>query len=420
MSLRVGIDIGTSGVRAAAIDPQDHVVATARAPHLPQDPQLIDAEKWWDATQACIRALVDALASEGRSGQEVTGLAVDGTSGTMLLTDAGIRPVTPALMYNSKGFEVEAARIARVAPPTHITQGANSALGRAMRLVSVSEGTPRYLMHQADFIAAKLTGRPGFSDQNNALKTGFDPGAGTWPDWMGEVLDPALLPRCLPVGTPISSICREAAQISGLSPATVVYAGTTDSIAAFLASAPLEVGIAVTSLGSTLAVKVLSDMRIDDPAIGLYSHRVKDIWLAGGASNTGGAVLAHYFTGEELNTLSAKIDTSYAAGLNYYPLLSAGERFPINDPNLAPNLSPRPSEDHLFLQGMLEAMARIEAQCYRAIEERGGPFPKTVLTAGGGAKNEKWTALRAGALGQTPRVAAEPEASVGVAKLATG
>ncbi|MEM9393178.1 MAG: FGGY-family carbohydrate kinase [Pseudomonadota bacterium] len=418
MSLRIGIDIGTSGIRAAAIDLQDQVVVTARAPHLAQASVYVDAEKWWSATQTCLTALVESLISKGYSATDVTGLAVDGTSGTMLLTDEDIRPVGPALMYNSKGFDAEAEQIAGIAPPAHITQGTNSALARAIRLQSVAERTPHYLMHQADFIAAKLTRRPGVSDQNNALKTGFDPAAGQWPDWIAELFAVSLLPQCFAVGTPISNIHPEVANALGLSSSTMVYTGTTDSIAAFLASAPLEAGVAVTSLGSTLAVKVLSETRIDDPGIGLYSHRVKDIWLAGGASNTGGAVLAHYFTGDELQTLSGRIDTSHPTGLDFYPLLSTGERFPINNADLAPVLSPRPSEDHLFLQAMLEGMARIEAQCYRAIEERGGPFPKMVLTAGGGAKNDTWTELRARALQQKPLMAAEPEASVGVAKLA--
>ena len=56
-----------------------------------------------------------------------------------------------------------------------------------------------------------------------------------------------------------------------------------DSIAAFLAVGidPSELGVAVTSLGSTLAVKLLSDSRVDDAATGVYSHRLGDTWLVG-------------------------------------------------------------------------------------------------------------------------------------------
>lgn len=418
MTLRIGIDIGTSGVRCAALDPGDRVVARARVPHLPQGSARIDAKAWWTATKQCLHKLNATLREAGHSPADVTGLAVDGTSGSMVLTDGDLTPVSEALMYNSKGFGAEAARIADVAPARHITQGSNSALGRAMRLCATADGRPRHLMHQADFIAAKLTGRAGVSDPNNALKTGYDPETGAWPEWIGALIDPALLPRCVPVGTPVAEVAPRVAAALGLPKHAVVHAGTTDSIAAFLASAPLRPGVAVTSLGSTLAIKILSETRLDDPEMGLYSHRVGNVWLAGGASNTGGAVLAAYFDMADLARLSDKIDLSQPSGLDYYPLLTPGERFPVNDPELPPRLDPRPVEDHLFLQGMLEAMARIEADCYRVIETRGGPFPTRVLTAGGGAQNPVWTALRAEALGVAPQIASEPEASVGVAKLA--
>lgn len=61
-----------------------------------------------------------------------------------------------------------------------------------------------------------------------------------------------------------------------------------DSIAAFLAVGiePCELGAAVTSLGSTLAVKLLSSVRVDDSATGVYSHRLGDTWLVGEALDT--------------------------------------------------------------------------------------------------------------------------------------
>ena len=54
-----------------------------------------------------------------------------------------------------------------------------------------------------------------------------------------------------------------------------------DSIAAFLAADVSEPGAAVTSLGSTLAVKLLSETRVDDADYGIYSHRLGDLWLVG-------------------------------------------------------------------------------------------------------------------------------------------
>ncbi|MYH57926.1 MAG: FGGY-family carbohydrate kinase [Boseongicola sp. SB0675_bin_26] len=421
MSLALGIDVGTSGIRTAVADERGKVLSMARSAHLPQDPDRIDAEKWWQAVETCILRQVAALEESGHRGMEISRIAVDGTSGSMVLCDAGLRPVGRALMYDTGCFEPEAARIDMHAPPTHIARGPNSALARAMRLVAEdAEGLACHLLHQADFIAARLTGRGGHSDRNNALKTGLDPATGTWPDWIGNVLDIALLPLAHAVGTPVSEIVPDLAARLGLASRAVVHAGTTDSIAAFIAAAPPETGTAVTSLGSTLAIKMLGRERIDDPAIGLYSHRLGDAWLVGGASNSGGAVLAHFFSPDDIARLSASIDATTPSGLDYYPLIRAGERFPFNDPNLTPRVAPRPADDAAFLQGLLEGIARIEAQCYREIEARGGGFPDAIFSAGGGAGNAAFTKIRARALGIVPARAEDVEAAIGAARVAAG
>lgn len=420
MTLSLGIDIGTSGIRTAVIDNTGNPISMAQADHLPQHPEHIDAELWWTAVQTCIHTQVKNLKQSNIDPDQINRIAVDGTSGTMVLTDVHLKPVTRALMYNSKGFEAESARIAQFAPSSHITQGSASALGRAMRLVSEDiNKDARYLLHQADFIAAKLMDRGGLSDHNNALKTGFDPEAQSWPHWFEHLIDPTLLPDPKSIGSPLDSISNHVASTLGLSQNTVICAGTTDSIAAFFAAAPMEVGVAVTSLGSTLAIKMLSKTRIDDPSIGLYSHRIGDVWLVGGASNTGGAVLAHFFNSSDLKRLSALIDPKTYTGLDYYPLLCAGERFPINDPHLEPRLTPRPKVDTIFLQGLFEGIAEIEAKCYHAMQKRGAEFPTVIYSAGGGASNSVFTDIRAKAIGLRPILAKQSEAAVGVARIAS-
>ena len=287
-----------------------------------------------------------------------------------------------------------------------------------MRLVSLCDGSPAHLLHQADFIAAKLMGVGGYSDFNNTLKTGFDPETESWPDWIGQVIDPLLLPIVRAPGNAIKPVSEAMAKTFGFSDQTLVHAGTTDSIAAFLACAPLEEGVAVTSLGSTMAIKLLSAKRVDDLAAGLYSHRLGNLWLVGGASNTGGAVLKTFFSDDKLKTLSAQIDPSKPQNLDYYPLKEPGERFPINDPYLQPRLTPRPADDAKFLQALFEGMAKIEARSYDAIAREGGPRPSRVITAGGGAVNKVWTAIRARALGLVPSMAEQTEAAIGVARIA--
>jgi sugar (pentulose or hexulose) kinase len=75
-------------------------------------------------------------------------------------------------------------------------------------------------------------------------------------------------------GQAVAPVTPAIAQRFGLPAGCTVCGGTTDSIAAFVAAGVREVGQSVTSLGSTLAVKMLSDSRVDDAAYGVYSHRL--------------------------------------------------------------------------------------------------------------------------------------------------
>uniref|UniRef100_A0A5B6YTM2 D-ribulose kinase n=1 Tax=Davidia involucrata TaxID=16924 RepID=A0A5B6YTM2_DAVIN len=174
----------------------------------------------------------------------------------------------------------------------------------------------------------------------------------------------------------------------------------------------------VTSLGSTLAIKLLSTNKIEDARFGVYSHRLGDKWLVGGASNTGGAVLRQIFTDEQLEKLSGQINHMEASPLDYYPLQAVGERFPVADPKMDPRLHPRPESDVEYLHGILESIARIEAKGYILLKDLGATQVEEVFTAGGGAKNEKWTKIRERVLGLPVSRALQTEAAYGAALLA--
>ncbi|MEM8761995.1 MAG: FGGY-family carbohydrate kinase, partial [Pseudomonadota bacterium] len=106
------------------------------------------------------------------------------------------------------------------------------------------------------------------------------------------------------------------------------------------------------------------------------------------------------------------------SGLDYYPLPKPGERFPVSDPDLAPRLEPRPADDAAFLHGLLEGVARIEAQGYRRLAELGAPALSSIRTVGGGAGNAVWQAMRHRILGVPGADVASDAAAAGVARLA--
>ena len=105
-------------------------------------------------------------------------------------------------------------------------------------------------------------------------------------------------------------------------------------------------------------------------------------------------------------------------GLDYYPLARPGERFPVNDPHFQPRLTPRPADDRVFFQGILEGIARIEAEAYAKLGALGASPLRSIRTAGGGAANAAWTAIRLKALGVPEKPSLSEHAAVGTARLA--
>ncbi|QYX33379.1 FGGY-family carbohydrate kinase [Sphaerospermopsis torques-reginae] len=410
MTFYLGIDFGTSGARAIVIDEEARIVSQMRYP-------WANVTNWVNCWKDALWGLIEGISQEWR--REVGAIAINGTSSTILLTDAAGQPVDAPLLYNDPRGSMMLKDLSSIAPPNHTVLSATSSLAKLLWMQQLPTfGQARYLLHQADWLAFLLHGKLGISDYHNALKLGYDVEKLQYPEWLEKLEIPVFLPQVLAPGTPISEISPEIAAKFGFSRDCLVCAGTTDSIAAFLASGAKLPGEAVTSLGSTLVLKLLSRTRVEDARYGIYSHRLGDLWLTGGASNTGGAVLKKFFTDAELVSLSQEIDVSKVSELDYYPLLKEGDRFPINDPHLPPRLEPRPDDPKEFLHGLLESMARIEAQGYELLQQLGADKLSYVYTAGGGAANSTWTTIRSRYL-EVPVVASnKTEAAYGTALLA--
>ena len=415
----IGIDLGTSGCRAIAIDQQDNIIAscqqsltttTAVSAKSEQDPFT-----HWQLVEQVLTELIPQLKHH-----EVESIAVDATSGSILLTDQYGKPLTPIIMYNDSRAIEQSQHIATIAPAESGCHGASSGLAKLLYCQQHNKiASTSHLLHQADWINFKLGAPLGISDENNSLKTGYDLVNRNWPQWIDQLTDRSLLPKVVPPGTIIGKLSKQLCLQFHLSNTPNIVAGTTDSIAALLATGANKLGDAVTSLGSTLVVKLISEHPIYLPEQGVYSHRLGDLWLVGGASNTGGAVLKHFFDKNELQRLSELIIIGSDVP-DYYPLLAKGERFPINDPQLIPKLSPRSSNDVEFLHGMLKGIANIEHQAYQVLQDAGATPVNSIRTVGGGAVNIIWQAIREQINPISFITAKYTEAAYGAALLAKG
>lgn len=407
----LGIDFGTGGARACVIAPGGRIEEFDRIDF----PTLAEHEAaglWREALFELIARVPKGLR------QRLSALALDGTSGTILACDEALNPAYPPLMYNDARATEQAGAIARAGGEDSPAASASSGLAKVLWLKKhLGLTRARLYLNQADWLSALLSDRP-VSDFHNALKMGFDVVEGQWPPWVEYLADVDYLPQVVVPGTAVGLLARPRAGALGVNPDCLVRAGTTDSIAAFLAAGLAHPGEAVTSLGSTLVLKLLSTRPVASSRHGVYSHWHGEMWLAGGASNAGGAVLGQHFTPQELTSLSAAIDPETPSGLDYYPLPTPGERFPHDDPAMPPRLEPRPTERAQFLHGMLEGLARIESQGYGKLVELGATPPVRVLSSGGGAANPVYRRIRQGLLGVPVDIADQQEAAFGAARLA--
>lgn len=417
-STYLGIDFGTSGVRACLIDSDSNIITEQRHPlpspyrngnQVTQHPRI-----WWEALQQ----LLDELCQHDAC-KNLRAIAIDGTASTVLLTDAAGEPLADALMYNDSSAIEYVAAIQQAAPKDHVCCSATSSLAKTLYLRDqVNTDSIAHILHQSDWILGKLSGHYDISDENNTLKLGYDPAQRLWPNWVNSLVSLDWLPTVYPAGTTVATIAQPWVQRWQLPADTQLVTGTTDSTASVIATGINNPAQAVTVLGSTLVLKVLTDSPVADARFGVYSHRLGNLWLAGGASNSGGAVLKQLFTQQQLDEMTPQLNPDQLTGLDFYPLPASGERFPINDPKLAPRMTPRPANDVHYFQGLLESMAAIERQGYQLLQSLGAPYPEEVLTAGGGAQNSAWRQIRQQLLGIPVKIATHQEAAYGSALLA--
>ncbi|KAF8118368.1 hypothetical protein N665_0005s0134 [Sinapis alba] len=414
--LYLGMDFGTSGARFTLIDEQGVIRAEGKREYPPFMRE--ESMDWVNSWKATLFSLLEDIPITLRS--LVSSISLDGTSATTLILNSESGEVLCQPFLYNQSCPDALPEVKSIAPANHTVCSGSSTLCKLVSWwnLKLPNRESAVLLHQADWLLWLLHGRLGVSDYNNALKVGYDPESESYPSWLISQPYSQLLPVVQAPGTSIGNLKESIRRQFGFPDDCIVCTGTTDSIAAFLAARATEPGKAVTSLGSTLAIKLLSTKRVDDARYGVYSHRLDDKWLVGGASNTGGAILRQLFSDEQLETLSREINPTVASPLDYYPLKSSGERFPIADPNLAPRLFPRPNSDVEYLHGILESIARIEGKGYKLLKEMGATEAEEVLTAGGGAKNDKWIKIRERVLGLPVSKAVHTEASYGASLLA--
>ncbi|GAA2395395.1 FGGY family carbohydrate kinase [Streptomyces coeruleofuscus] len=410
----LGIDLGTQSVRVLLLTADGRVLGSGSAPLTGRREGVRheqDPERWWSALCTASRA---ALGSA--PGVPVGGLAVCGTSGTVLLTDGSGRPVSPALMYDDGRASAEAARAREAGLAVQDTW----ALPKALWLVG-EYGPGLRLAHQPDLVVTRLTGDPPPADSSHALKTGYDLHAEAWPEAVLAQLGvpDRLLPDVVRPGTRLGEVCAHAADATGIPAGTPVLAGMTDGCAAQIASGALRPGSWNSVLGTTLVLKGAARDPVRDPTGVVYNHRAPDgTWLPGGASSVGAGALAAHFPEADPATMDERAAAFEPSRAVAYPLVSPGERFPFRAPEAVPLVLGEPEGDAGLWAALLQGVGFAERLCLDYLHHLGAPLDGPLTFTGGGARSPYWNQLRADILGRPARVPEQTEPALGMAALA--
>jgi len=478
----LGIDVGTSGVRAVAASPTGSLLAEAEAP-IRHDHRAAggiheqDPNEWWRAVCSVAQTVVGKLKHE-HARVDLSGVAVTSTSGTLVVTDAEGRPLRPAILYDDgRGMEI-AEELNRQGGARSVRLGPSFSLVKA---AWVERHEPklweriRYVLSPADWLTGKLSGDFWISDFTNALKLGYDPETSSWTQTVNavEMLE-FRLPMVLRPGEIAGLVSSRASGETGLPARTPVLAGATDGMASVVASGASGCGDANTTLGTTLVWKVLHDGK-PAPHAGVYWHlHPGGLWVPGAASNTGlGSVRFSATTAESPSMLSfrgaaglrlpkgfgpqagdqesrsapevsqsgqseiprfARNDSKrritspveldrLAAG--YFPtpvvcymLPGEGERFPFVHPKATSFVEGSPRDAVELYAAQLQSIAFVERWGYEILESCGVKVGERIFSTGAAAKSPVLSQLLANILGKTVTLPRHPTASFGAAILA--
>ena len=201
--LTLGLDLGTSGVRAVVLDPAGGIRAAA-------DRAITAADR--NDPNAVLAAVLAVLEAAVRGcGGPVSRLCVAGTSGTLLALDAHGGAVGPISLYSDTAAAPAQARAAAV--------GAGPVAARALEALA-RPGVVR-LAFEPDWILGHLAGHPVPADLNSALKAGADPLAACWSGPVRALGLAAVLPDLAQPGASLAEIV-DALNRLGVGPSDLV------------------------------------------------------------------------------------------------------------------------------------------------------------------------------------------------------
>jgi len=414
----LGIDLGTTEVKAGLVTLDGRLVAIARAGygldmgHGPgwaeQDPGA-----WWSAVVGAVRALHRTDAGSDAASPDIVAIGVDGHGPTFVPVDDRGEATRPAMTFLDTRSAAEADELEAA---TGILGWALGPLPAALwmeRHERTAAQATRWYLTTWEWLAFRLTGEavaPVVPDQ--AIP---DPEAVAGAT--GLRMDRR--PPTGPLGAITGTLTGAAADALGLRPGIPVAGGTNDAFTSYLGAGLLEPGDAFDPGGSAGGLGVYWHERVDVPGAFVTPAPIAGRWSVGAAMAATGRALDWFRTDvvdgamtTERLIAEASATPPGADGLVFLPYL-AGERSPIWDPTatgVLAGLTLSHGRGH-----MTRAILEASALALRHVAEpmlRAGVTVTAMRACGGPARSDVWNQIKADVTGFRVLVPAVLETAV--------
>lgn len=436
MQTLLGIDLGTTGVKAALFAADDgRVIADTFIDYPLFHPRPGWAEQnpadWWQATVTAIRTCLAQGEAKGAAATEVRGLGFSGQMHGVVLLDEQGQVLRPCIIWADQRSDTQCRWITeKVGASNLINYVSNPALTgfSAPKLLWIRDNEPeifaraRTMLLPKDYIRYRLTGVAAMEISDAAGTCLLDVKNGRWSQEVLQAieLDPSLLPPVVPADQASGSITEEASALTGLPVGTPVAGGGADNACGAVGNGIVSPGLALVSVGTSGIVLAYSDTpQVDTsgpiPRVHTFNHAVPNAWYLMGVTQGAGLSLRwvrdniglperalERWTGTDayiqLSNEAASVPPG-SDGLIFLPYMQ-GERTPHLDAYARGGwigLTASHDRRHL-IRSVMEGVAFSLRDCFAIIQEQGLRIDQLHAT-GGGAKSPLWRQIIADVLG---------------------
>ena len=428
----IGIDLGSSGVKATLIDEFGKIVTIASYPvdlfsKFPGWAEA-DTKQWWSGLKSTVSKLIDCIDSV----DAVSAISVAGMVPAVILLDKNYSPLRFAILQNDARATEEIQYLNEKLFDVDLLTLTGSKLTQqsvAPTLLWISKNEPeifsqiKYVVGSYDWLSIQLGASPHV-EQNWAIESGLY-------NWDNSPIDevinatnikfPELLKPLKP-GTVVGEITSNTSIELGLSTSTKIVVGGADHVLSAYAAGLIQEGDCLVKLGGAGDVLAVSDSKFLDERLYLDAHPAPNKWLPNGCMATSGSLLRweqSLLNNVDLVSLDKESENSKAGSLLTLPYF-LGEKSPLHDPNLRGaiaglHLGTTRADIH---RSFLEAIAYGFRQHIEIFNQRGLKI-KNIKVTNGGSKSKLWKQILADVLDQPlSPVVDHPGASLGAALIA--